>query len=157
MKLHDIQQITYLMEKQSSKYTREEKRLAKKIRGIIKDPNHTRKQLKNAIPYKDEVVGALNCLAGMLKEEVEKDKRLSSDFRKYLLEETQILNDCLKDNQVSESERTRILDALDNFGKQYASVEIERERQSGKTKRFVAGTMGTLGLGAIIAALFKRD
>lgn len=52
MKVHDIQQITYLMEKQSSKYTREEKRLAKKIRGIIKDPNHTRKQLKNAIPYK---------------------------------------------------------------------------------------------------------
>lgn len=142
------------MENSSSTFTREEKRQAKKIRKIIKDPNHTLEQLKESIPFKSEVVGVLNCLASMLKEEVDKDKKLSSDFRTYLQEVTQVLRDCLKDNHISENERIRIIEALDNYGKQYAEVEKERERQSGKNKRFFGGMIATVASLAII--LFKK-
>lgn len=144
------------MENSSSNFTREEKRLAKKIRGIIKDPNHTIAQIEQAIPFKDEIVGTLNCLASMLKEEVDKDKRLSDDFRQYLREAAQILNDCLKDNHITENERIKIIETLNDYGKHYASVEQERERQSGKNKRFFGGALTTLSLAALISILFKK-
>ncbi len=140
----------------SKKFTREEKHQAQKIRKIIKDPNHTIDQIGQVIPFKDEIVGTLNCLACMLKEEVDKDKRLSADFRQYLREVTQILNDCLKDNQITQNERIRIIEALDNYGKLYASVEQERERQSGRNKRFFTGTLATFSLAAFVAWLFKQ-
>lgn len=145
------------MENSSSTFTREEKRQAKKIRKIIKEPNHTLDQLKEAIPFKSEVVGVLNCLASMLKEEVDKDKKLSSDFRTYLQEVTLILRDCLKDNHISEKERIKIVEVLDDYGRHYAEVEREREKQSGKNKRFFGGALTALaGLGLILFKI-KRD
>ena len=145
------------MENESTKFTREENRQAKKIRNIIKDPNLSLDELKGAIPCNSEIVGTLNCLATILKEEVDKDKKLSADFRAYLQEVTQVLKNCLKDNRISENERVKIIEALYNYGIHYAEVEKERERQSGKNKRFFGGVLAALGGLVIIIKNIKTD
>lgn len=134
-------------------FTKEEKQKARKIREIVKDPNHSLSQLSNAIPFEGEVaVRVLSCLANMLKEEVENDKIASQEYRTCMNNVLNVLNQSLIDNRISQEERQNIIEALQVLGKCYSEVEGERVKQAGKNKRFFGGLLA--GLAALVLAVF---
>lgn len=143
------------MEKQK-KITHSEKEKAKKIRDILKNPQHTIKQLDNAIPFDSEVVAVIGCLIDMLKEELDNSKKAGQQYRECLNSIIQVLNDCLKDNKIDSEERTRIINALDSLSKSWTEFEKEREKQSGKTKRFIVGAISLLFGLILIPFKFKE-
>ena len=132
-------------------FTKEEKQKAKKIREIVKDPNHSLSQLNNAIPFEGEVaVRVLACLANMLKEEVENDKIASQEYRTCINNVINVLNQSLNDNRISQEERQSIIEALQVLGKTNSEVEKTRMEQTGKTKRTVIRAISAFGIAVLV-------
>ena len=140
------------MENDLSNFPTGVKQKAEEIFQIIKSSNCTPSKLDNTLPFGSEVVNVVDCLVYMLKDEIQQDKNKSEDFRQYITGVTNFLQDCLKDNHVTENERTNILGSLDNLGKYYSNVEQERIKQAGKNKRAFAGILG--GFAAFVLAIF---
>ena len=70
--------------KKQKKFAHSEKEKAKKIRDILKNPQHTIEQLNNAIPFDSEGVAVIGCLIDMLKEELDNSKKAGQQYRECL-------------------------------------------------------------------------
>lgn len=129
-------------------YSYAERQKAKKIWKIINDPKHTIKQLDEAIPYGSEAVRVISCFTNMLQEEFNNDKTANQQYKDSVNNVIQVLKDCLRDNEITTEERIQIRDSIVKLCDYLKEVELEREKQSGKIKRFLIGA-GTVLLLAI--------
>lgn len=129
-----------------NKQPRKERQQAKKILRIIKDPQHTIEQLQNAFPSESAVVGVMNCLVELLKEESEEGKVSNVEYCEYVKQTTLLLENCLKDNQIGDNERIKIIESLNNLSNQYSKVQETKVKEEGKTKRTIVAVLGALAI-----------
>ena len=125
-------------------FSHTEKAKAKKLKELVKKPDCTIEQLDNAIPYGAEAVKVISCFTNMLQEELKNDKKANQQYKDSINNVIQILKDCLHDNEITSEERIQIRDIIVKLCDYLKEVELEREKQSGKLKRWLVGAGTTL-------------
>ena len=80
----------------------------------------------------------------MLQEELKNDKKANQQYKDSINNVIQILKDCLHDNEITSEERIQIRDIIVKLCDYLKEVELEREKQSGKLKRWLVGAGTTL-------------